>query len=111
MLRAVIWHNDADYVTGRKMLETGHSLRRLIDAAANLGVLRNNPRRDSIAAAVQAVGRLWWNDMRYLPESVIKTKWFELREIGGKRTLKRAVIEYYDVCSMIIHRCEALWRS
>jgi predicted HD phosphohydrolase len=48
--------------------------------------------------------------MRFLPEARIKHKWYDLREIGGKRTLKLAANEYYDSCSAVIKRCEALWQ-
>jgi hypothetical protein len=111
MLRAVIWRSDPEYSTGKKSLETGHSLLNLLEAVGRLGVLRDNPLKDEIAAHVQHVGRLWWNDMRFLPQNKIKTKWYELKEIQGKRTLKVATNEYYDSCSVIIKRCEALWQS
>jgi hypothetical protein len=111
MLRGVIWKSDPDYATGRKALETGHDLRALLDVIGKLGALRNNPLRDQLASDIQQIGRIWWNDMRFLSENRIKTKWFELKEIGGKRTLKMAAREYYDACSSIIRRCEALWQS
>ena len=111
MLRAVIWKSDPDYRTGGKTLDTGHSLRDLLDLVRNLGVLHGNPLGDDIAADVQRIGRLWWNDMRFLPQNKIKTKWFELKEIGGKRTLKQAAREFYDACSAVIKRCEVIWQS
>ncbi len=108
MLRAVIWKSDPEYVTGKKNLETGHGLRNLLDLVGEIGVLRNNPLRDDIGAHVQHVGPLWWNDMRFLPQNRIKTRWFQLNEIGGKRTFKLAANEYYDSCSAIVKRCEAI---
>jgi hypothetical protein len=111
MLRAVIWKSDPDYVTGRKSLETGHNLRDILDLVGRLGVLQDNPLRDEIAANILHVGRLWWNDMRFISEQKMKSKWFELKEIGSRRTLKVAAREYYNACSLVIRRCEALWQS
>lgn len=111
ILRAVIWKSDLEYWTGGKSLETGHNLRNLLDVARNLGALRDHPLRDTIGEDVQRIGRLWWNDMRFLPEAKIKSKWFELKEVGGKRSLKQAAQEFYDSCSSIIRRCEALWKK
>lgn len=111
MLRGVLWQSDPDYVTGRKSLETGHSLRDLLVTVGRLNVLADDPLQFRIAANVAHVGRLWLNDLRFLPERWIKTKWFELGEIGGKRTLKKAVEEYYDACSGVIKRCEAVWHN
>jgi hypothetical protein len=109
--RAVVWKSDPEYVTGKKSLETGHGLRNLLDLVGKTGALRDNPLRDDIGADVQHVGRLWWNDMRFLPQNRIKTRWYELTEIGGKRTLKLAANEFYDACWAIVKRCEAIWQS
>ena len=111
ILRAVIWKTDPEYSTGKKSLETGHGLRNLLDVINRLGALREDPLRDDIRAQVQHIGRLWWNDMRFLPQNRIKTRWYELNEIGGKRTLKLAANEYFDACRSIIKRCEAIWQS
>jgi hypothetical protein len=111
ILRGVIWKADPEYATGKKSLETGHGLRNLLDVVGQLGVLSENPLRDDIGADVQHVARLWWNDMRFLPESRIKTDWYRLGEIDGRRSLKLAASEYYDACSAIIKRCEAIWQS
>ena len=94
MLRGVIWKSDPDYATGRKNLETGHDLRELLKLIGRLGSLRDLPLREKLASDVERIGRLWWNDMRFLSKNRIKTKWFELKEIGGNRTLKMAARDY-----------------
>jgi hypothetical protein len=110
MLRAVIWKGDPEYATGKKYLNTGHDLRDMLILVKNLGILRNNSLRESLAADVQKVGRLWSNNMRFLPTGKIRTMWYDLGEVYGKRTLRAAADEYCDACSAIIKRCEALWQ-
>jgi hypothetical protein len=111
MLRAVIWKGDREYIAGKKSLETGHNLRDMLKLVRNLGVLKDDDLHGSITSDVQKVGRLWWNNMRFLPTTKIQTLWYDLGEIGKRRTMKQATEEYYDACSAVIKRCEALWHS
>jgi len=111
MLRAIIWKTDKEYAAGKKSLETGHDIREMLKLVQNFGVVRENRMHESIATDVQKVGRLWWNNMRYLPTRKIQSFWYDVGEIGGKRTLKQAVREYYEACSNIVRRCEVLWQS
>ena len=111
MLRAVIWKSDAGYAIGTKSLETGHNLRELLQLIGRLGALRHSAMRDRITVDVQHVARLWWTDMRFLPQAKVQSRWYDLGEIRGKRTFKLATAEYYDSCSAIIKRCEALWQK
>lgn len=110
-LRAMLWEFDSDYASGRKTLETGHDLRQLLKMVRNLGAFRGHASHDAISADVQRVGRLWWNNMRFLPASNVRKIWYDLGEFGGRRTMKRAVEEYFDACSAIFKRCEAIWQS
>ena len=110
MLRAVMWKGDPDYAAGRKSLETGHDLREMLRRARNLGVLRQSDVRDSIVADVQKVGRLWLNNMRFLSTARVRSIWYKQGEVHGKRDMGQAAREYYDACSAIIKRCEALWQ-
>jgi len=107
----MIWKSDSDYATGKKALDTGHDLREMLRLVRNLGVLRDNNLRDSIAADVQKIARLWWNNMRFLPTTRIRAQWYNLGEITGKRTMKQASQDSYDACCAIVKRCEALWHS
>ncbi len=111
MLRAVIWKSDADYATGRKSLQTGHDLRDMLKLVRNLGVLRDRDLRDSLIVDVQQVGRLWWNNLRFLPTARVEKVWHSLGEVSGRRTMKQAAEDYYDACSAIIRRCEVLWHK
>ncbi len=108
MLRGLFWKNDPDYLTGRKKLETGHGLDKILGFVRNLGVMQE--RDDWMSTSVQMVGRLWWNNMRFLPTVSIKRHWFNIGEIKGKRTLKRAANDFYDACAAIIKRCEVIWQ-
>jgi len=107
-LRAVLWKADPDIQQGKKSLDTGHDLRRLLTNVRNLGLLRTGGPDDPLIAAVQRVARLWYNNMRFASSRAVETKWFELGEVTGKRTIKLAATEFYDACSLIIKRCEAL---
>jgi HEPN domain-containing protein len=78
MLRALIWKGDGEYVTGKKYLETGHDLRELLRLVKNLGALSEHPGRDSIQANVQKVGRLWWNNMRFLSDRKLRDHWYNI---------------------------------
>jgi hypothetical protein len=111
MLRAVIWKTDPEYATGKKMLMTGHDLREILKLVRNLGALRDQEFRNSIAADVQTIGRLWWNNIRFIPTAKIGKRWYDLKEIGGKRTIKQAAGDFYDACSAVVKRCEAIWRA
>src|SRR5947207_2094900 len=57
MLRAIIWKSDVGIRTGQKSLETGHSLRDMLQLVANLGVLAAAQHRDYLSADVQRVAR------------------------------------------------------
>jgi hypothetical protein len=107
-LRAVLWKSDADIQQGKKSLDTGHDLRRLLTNVRNLGLLRAGGPKDPLIAAVQRVARLWYNNMRFASSRAIETKWFQLGEVSGKRTMKQAATEFFDACSAIVKRCEAL---
>lgn len=111
ILRGVIWKSDPDYATGRKSLETGHDLRELLKAIGRLGTIRDQTLREKLGSDIERIGRLWWNDMRFMSKNRIKTKWFELKEIGGNRTLKMAARDYYNACSSVFKRCEAMWQN
>lgn len=58
ILRALIWRGDPDIRTGKKALETGHSLRELLMVVQALGLLRYDLSDREIASGVQRVGRL-----------------------------------------------------
>lgn len=107
-LRAVLWHADPGMQQGKKSLDTGHDLRRLLTNVRNLGLLRTGGPDDPLIAAVQRVARLWYNNMRFASSRAVETKWYELGEVTGKRTIKLAASEFYDACSQVIKRCEAL---
>ena len=107
-LRAVLWKADPEIQQGKKSLDTGHDLRRLLRNVRNLGLLRAGGPDDPLIAAVQRVARLWYNNMRFASSRAVETKWFELGEVTGKRTMKQAASEFYDACSVVIKRCEAL---
>src|SRR5271163_4434014 len=65
MLRAVIWKRDASVRTGKKSLETGHNLRELLTHVRNLGLLPStDPENYELDIRLQAIGRLWFNNMR-----------------------------------------------
>ncbi|HSI36303.1 MAG: hypothetical protein ACAI43_08705 [Phycisphaerae bacterium] len=108
MLRALIWRNDSEVRTGRKSLDTGHDLRELLQRVSNLGVLADDEHREALAEAVQRLGRLWHNNMRFFHDDKLRSYWWQIKAIRGKRTLKQAADEYYESCSAIVKRCEAL---
>jgi hypothetical protein len=109
MLRGLLWKHDSAYRTGQKSLETGHGLREILRLVRDLGVMRE--RDDEMSTNVQKVGRLWMNNIRFLPTTRISNYWFEMGEIGGKRTLKKAANDFYDDCMAIVKRCEVIWRN
>ena len=63
MLRALIWRADREYAMGKKALETGHNLREMLELAMSLGILQKHEAHREVAADVQKVARLWWNNM------------------------------------------------
>lgn len=107
-LRAVLWKAEPEIQQGKKSLDTGHDVRRMLTSVRNLGLLRSGGRHDPLIAAVQRVARLWYNNMRFASSKAVETRWHELGEITGKRTFKVAATEFYDSCSVVIKRCEAL---
>jgi HEPN domain-containing protein len=112
MLRAVIWISDHEYALGKKSLDTGHDMRQILKLVRSLGVLRDHEIRDSIAADVQKIARLWWNNMRFLPGVKIEAIWYNLGEIDkNKRTMKLASRDFYNACFAVIKRCEAIWQQ
>jgi hypothetical protein len=54
-LRAVLWHADSEIQQGKKSLDTGHDLRRLLTNVRNLGLLHAGGPDDPLIVAVQHV--------------------------------------------------------
>ena len=110
-LRAVVWKADPEIRQRRKSFDAGHDLRNLLTNVRNLGLLRTGGPDDSLIADVQHVARLWYNNMRFASARAIETQWYNLGEISGHRTFKQASREFYDSCSAVIKRCEALCQN
>lgn len=110
-LRAVLWKADLEIQQGRKSLDTGHDLRHLLTNVRNLGLLRTGGPDDPLIADVQHVARLWYNNMRFASARAIETRWYNLGEVSGHRTFKQASYDFYDSCSAVIKRCEALCQN
>ena len=108
MLRSLIWNSDGEYATGRKSLNTGHNLRELLSLACNLGALTHSADREKLQTDVQKIGRLWWNNLRFLPSEKLRDQWYNMGEVNTRRSLETASREFYDACSAIIKRCEVI---
>jgi hypothetical protein len=108
MLRAVVWKADAGYSTGKKSLDTGHDLKKLLQLVANLGILQEGEHRKELASNIQYVARLWFNNLRYVSTEQLQRNWRQSKEIHSQWTLKQATESYYNACSKIVKRCEAL---
>jgi hypothetical protein len=60
---------------------------------------------------VQNIARLWSNNMRFLSTTKIEAMWYNLGEIDNdRRTMKQASKDFFDACSAVIKRCEAIWQ-
>ena len=110
MLRAVIWKGDIDIQQGRKTLETGHDLQRLLSLAGNLGLLRSGEHDYDFHQEVQLVARLWSNDFRFASTRFIESRWRALRSVTPRQSFGAAVEKYFRDCTAIIKRCELLWQ-
>jgi HEPN domain-containing protein len=111
MLRAVIWESDHEYALGKKTLDTGHDLHAMLKLIRNLGVLRDHGIPSSMTEHVQNIARLWSNNMRFLSTTKIEAMWYNLGEIDNdRRTMKQASKDFFDACSAVIKRCEAIWQ-
>jgi hypothetical protein len=108
MLRALIWKHDRDIQSGKKSLDTGHDLRDMLAHVRDLGVLHEAEVRAELAVDIQHVARLWFNNMRFFSDENIRSVWFKLGEIGGRRTMEQAALEYQESCSAIVQQCEVL---
>jgi hypothetical protein len=108
MLRAVVWKHDSEIRTGKKALETGHDLKKLVARIGNLGVIRNETQQKELDVDVQRVARLWLNNMRFMPTIRMKAIWWSLGGYNRRLSLKQAVLDYYNTCSAIVRRCESL---
>lgn len=112
MLRAIIWKRDDDILKGRKSLETGHDLRELLTHVRNLGLLSHRELQNSeFESNVQHIGRLWFNNMRYVSSKFVESRWYNLGEVRKGRTLKQASEAFYFACASVVKRCEVLCRN
>jgi hypothetical protein len=104
---------EADYRKGARdrIGEAFLLLRRLLTSVRNLGVLRAGGKEDPLVADVQHVARLSYNNMRFASSRAVETRWFQLGEVTGRFTFKQAAYDYYDACSAVIKRCEAICQS
>lgn len=107
-LRAVLWKADTEIQQGKKSLDTGHDLRQLLTNVRNLGLLRAGGPDDPLIAAVEHVARLWYNNMRFASSRALQTRWNQLGEVTRRWTFKQATDAFYNSCSIIIKRCEAI---
>ena len=107
MLRAVVWHNDADVREGRKSLDTGHQLPELLKSVADLGLLRSDGDRE-LRDSVQAIAWRWFNNLRFASTRFVHTLWWARQIVTSRWTLKQAALEFYDACGTVIRRCEEL---
>src|SRR3954466_1571185 len=94
MLRAVIWLSDVQIQQGKKALETGHDLRRLLTLIRETGLLGPEDRNDELGAALQKVARLWKNELRFSSGRFIETWWWSLAEVNKRRSFKQASREF-----------------
>ena len=108
MLRSLIWKFDSEVRSGKVSLATGHDLRDMLVAIENLGVLADYERRDRFSFQIQSISRLWFNNMRFVPYVKLKALWWQYRVIGRRRTLKKAISDYYNVCADVVKMCEVL---
>jgi hypothetical protein len=106
MLRAMIWKGDPEVQKGRKALETGHDLRELLIVVRNLGLISG--RAGDLDDAVQRIGRLWYNNMRFAPAKHVESRWVKLGEVDKRRSFKKAANQYFDECSAVVKRCQKL---
>jgi hypothetical protein len=112
MLRAVIWKRDDDVLKGKKSLDTGHDLRKLLTHVRNLGLLPiSAPRDEEFYSNVQQIGRLWFNNMRFVSSKFIETRWYNIGEVRRGRSLKQAAESFYFACASVAKRCEVLCRK
>lgn len=111
LLRAVIWHFDSEIRAGRKTLDTGHDLRELFDLILALGALTNERQRAELRWKIQSIYRLWSNNLRYIPTRKLKSIWWRAGAVHKRQTLKQAASGYYQTCSAVVERCEALCES
>lgn len=74
----------------------------------NLGLLRAGGPDDPVIVSVQHAARLWYNNMRFASSRAIETRWHQLGEVSGRRTFKQATYDFYDACSAVVKRCEAI---
>ena len=110
-LRAVLWKADPEIRLGKKSLETNHDLPRLLAALRDLGVIKPGKANIRLAANVQHVARLWYNNMRFASSRSVETRWRKIGEVTGQRTFKQAASEFYEACLSITKRCETLCHS
>ena len=112
ILRAILWRNDPDVAQGRKALDTGHDLRKLLAGVRDLGVLSEREQRGGqLTVDVQHIARLWHNNLRFWPDRKLGTHWRSLGEVTRKRSLELAVREFVEACASVVKRCYVIWQS
>ena len=104
MLRALIWKHDLDVQRGRKSLDTGHDLHEMLSMIGNLGVLRNDKRREKLQENVEFIAQRWSNSMRFFHTGKTKAIWRQFGELS-QSTIKMAAERFYNACEDIIRQC------
>jgi hypothetical protein len=107
MLRALIWKNDLEVRTGKKSLGTGHDLTQMLTLFCDLGVLRDDKYREELRDKIQYIARIWFNNLRFWSTEKLKRD-RRLGQLDGRHTIKMASQMFYDACSLVVKRCEAL---
>ena len=110
MLRAVIWRREPEIRQGKKSLETGHNLRDLLAQVERLGLLTEGKTDDVFKDRVAHVSRLWFNNMRFVSNKFVESRWVGLKVVRKGKSFKQAANAYYDDCAEILKRCERLWQ-
>lgn len=110
MLRGMLWRYDPEIRAGKKTLATGHDLRDLLTAVRNLGVIQRG-KEDELLVGVERVGRLWFNNMRFVSNRFLETRWHKLRVVRKGVTLKQVADRFVRDCTTIVKRAEAICQS
>lgn len=87
-----------------------HDLRKFAVRVGELGLLQFG-RDDDFVGSVEAVAKRWRNTLRFADDAHLERFLRATGAIRRRATVKRVCTQYFDDCSLVVKRCELLWRK
>ena len=106
MLRSLIWLRD-------KTFDKRHDLRKLSVRVGDLGLLQKADRDHGFVSDVQAIARIWFNNLRFADDAQVQNWLREIRVLRNNRqgAFSTVAKEHFNRCHRFVKRSNLVWEK